>query len=175
VFGLMLVILCLLCIIPTIYHWTSFQLNNIDPSKFDLLVNDAIRIINQCKYKSILQIDNRIFIFFSGALCLVFYFLMKVKNCQCGTCVYYLIMMTGSCEFVLGSCLSPLEPFAIKNRYETAALTGIVMIEVLMSLENFLIDISELWTRGVLEQFLDRALVPLLYRSVSFFFYISIV
>ncbi len=77
--------------------------------------------------------------------------------------------MIAYCKFNLEGCLSPIKPFGTANRYETAALAGIVMVEVLMALEHFLIDISELWNRGVLEQFLDRVLVPLLYRSVKFF------
>lgn len=66
--------------------------------------------------------------------------------------------------------MSPIEPFTTVNRRETAALFGIVMIEVLMALEYYIIDLSELWNRGVLEQFLERALIPLLYRSVNGFF-----
>ncbi|CAF3145525.1 unnamed protein product [Rotaria sp. Silwood2] len=71
--------------------------------------------------------------------------------------------MIGYYKFDLAGCLSPIEPFAFTNRFETAALSGIVMIEVLMALERFLIDISELWSEGVLEQLLARALVPLVY------------
>lgn len=71
-------------------------------------------------------------------------------------------------KFNLENYLSPIKPFGTTNRFETAALTGIVMVEVLIALEHVLIDISELWNRGVLEQFLDRVLVPLLYRSVTF-------
>ena len=54
------------------------------------------------------------------------------------------------------------------NRYTVGALFGIAMIDVLTALEHLLINISELWSRGVLEQFWDRALLPLLFRSVSF-------
>ena len=70
--------------------------------------------------------------------------------------------------FNLERCLPPIEPFGTVNRYETAALSGLVMIEVLTTLEHVLIDISQLWRQGVLKQFLDRALVPFLYRSVRF-------
>jgi hypothetical protein len=75
------------------------------------------------------------------------------------------------CITDLGGCLSPIELFTTANRRETAALFGIVMIEVLMALEYYIIDLSELWNRGVLEQFLERALIPLLYRSVNFILY----
>ena len=50
------------------------------------------------------------------------------------------------------------------NRYETAALSGIILIEVLTSLEHFVIDLSEIWKDGVLVQLFHRTLIPLLYR-----------
>ncbi|CAF1289019.1 unnamed protein product [Rotaria magnacalcarata] len=55
---------------------------------------------------------------------------------------------------------------------KTAVLDGIVVIEVLMTLENVLIDISELWNRGVLEQFLDRVLIPL-YSLLSNIYFVT--
>lgn len=60
-----------------------------------------------------------------------------------------------------------LKPFAVANRYEIAALVGIVMTEIFMALEQFIIDISELWNRGVLMQFWERTFIPLFYRSVN--------
>ena len=66
--------------------------------------------------------------------------------------------------FFLQGCLSPFEPFSTVNRYETAALSGIIVIEVLTSLEHFLIDLSQIWKEGVLVQLFHRTLIPLLYR-----------
>ncbi|CAF4844743.1 unnamed protein product, partial [Rotaria socialis] len=110
----------------------------------------------QCEHNCFFRLDNHIFIPISTILCVIFIVLSKSKkNRQNG-------------------CLSPIEPFAINNRKETAALVGIVMIEVLMALENVLIDISELWNRGVLEQFLDRVLIPLVYSIRYYPIFISL-
>ncbi|CAF0844794.1 unnamed protein product [Adineta steineri] len=62
-----------------------------------------------------------------------------------------------------GDCLSPIEPFETTNRYETASLCGIIMVEILMALEHFFIDLSELWDYGVLRLLFERFLLPFLY------------
>ncbi|CAF4527853.1 unnamed protein product, partial [Rotaria socialis] len=156
VFILDIVILCLLFIIPTIYQLRSFRFDNVDQSNFDSLITHAIRMTTQCEHNCFFRLDNHIFIPISTILCVIFIVLSKSKkNRQNG-------------------CLSPIEPFAINNRKETAALVGIVMIEVLMALENVLIDISELWNRGVLEQFLDRVLIPLVYSIRYYPIFISL-
>ncbi|CAF4001555.1 unnamed protein product [Adineta steineri] len=62
-----------------------------------------------------------------------------------------------------GDYLSPIEPFETTNRYETAALCGVIMVEMLMTLEHFFIDLSELWNYGVLRLLFERSLLPFLY------------
>ncbi|CAF0859125.1 unnamed protein product [Adineta steineri] len=62
-----------------------------------------------------------------------------------------------------GDYLSPIEPFQTTNRYETAALCGVIMVEMLMTLEHFFIDLSELWNYGVLRLLFERFLLPFLY------------
>ncbi|CAF3884623.1 unnamed protein product [Adineta steineri] len=62
-----------------------------------------------------------------------------------------------------GDYLSPIEPFETTNRYETASLCGIIMVEILMALEHFFIDLSELWDYGVLRLLFERFLLPFLY------------
>ncbi|CAF1171105.1 unnamed protein product [Adineta steineri] len=62
-----------------------------------------------------------------------------------------------------GDYLSPIEPFETTNRYETAALCGVIMVEMLMTLERFFIDLSELWNYGVLRLLFERSLLPFLY------------
>lgn len=71
-------------------------------------------------------------------------------------------------KFILG-CISPIKPFAIVNRNETAALCGLVVFDVLLALEHFFIDISQLWKEGVLIQFFNLTIIPLVYRLVHLF------
>ncbi|CAM4830844.1 unnamed protein product, partial [Rotaria magnacalcarata] len=158
VFILDFIILCLLCIIPAIYQLRSFRFNNVNQSNFNSLINHVIRMITQCEHKSIFRFDNYIFIMISTALCLIFIVFSKSKK-------------IGK-MYNFEGCLSQIEPFAINNRMKTAVLDGIVVIEVLMTLENVLIDISELWNRGVLEQFLDRVLIPL-YSLLSNIYFVT--
>jgi hypothetical protein len=165
----MFIFLCLLCIIPVCYQWKSFELYNNNQLKYNLSINNTVRAIIQCEHNSILSIDNLIFIFIAIILCFIFSFCIKREKHCINVCngrpgsIYFLIELINKIKFVLG-CLSPIEPFTIVNRYETAALCGIMVVEVLMTLEHFLIDLSELWKRGVLIQFLDRTLIPLWYR-----------
>ncbi len=160
----MIIFLCFLCIIPVCYQWKSFQLYNTK-----LLTNNTGQAITQCEHNSILSIDNLIFILISIILCIIFSFFIKREKHCVNVCngrpgsIYFLIRLINKIKFVLG-WLSPIEPFTIANRYETAALSGIVLLEILMALEHFLIDLSQLWKQGVLIQFLDRTMIPLLYR-----------
>ena len=53
------------------------------------------------------------------------------------------------CEFLL-EFLIPFKSFELTNRYETAAVFGIVVFEVLTISNNFLFDFTELFGQGVL-------------------------
>jgi hypothetical protein len=97
------------------------------------------------------------FAFISLILCLLFSYLIVNQ--------IWWIRLINEEKYLLG-CLSPIEPFTTANRYETAALWGIVVFEVLTALEDFLIDLSELWKHGVLTQFVNRTLILLLYGFV---------
>ncbi len=72
----MFIILSLLLLIPTVYHWNSFD-------KFDSLINKTILSITQCEHTSILLIDNRIFVFISLILCVSFSYLIERKEIFC--------------------------------------------------------------------------------------------
>ncbi|UJR08770.1 hypothetical protein I4U23_013026 [Adineta vaga] len=152
VFILMCIILICLHLIPIIHHVTSFPLYKTDQLTSDLLIQNIVEGIQKCTQKSIWNIDNHIFFLGSFILCFIFSFMIEVtmKN-------------SSVCTSQPGDCLSPSEPFETENRYETAALYGIVMLEVLIALEHVFIDITELWNQGVLSLFLVRALIPLLY------------
>lgn len=82
-----------------------------------------------------------------------------------------IIQLRNKIKFLLG-CLPPIKSFTTANRYETAALCGLVVFDVLIALEHFLIDISQLWKQGVLTQFLDRTLTPLIYGLVFYFIFL---
>ena len=166
----MWLIFALLCIIPMICHRKSFQSNNINVESLNTLLEDTIEGLTQCERKSILKLGNHMFIAISIGLCIVFYVLMKLgQSCQCGKRSCNSLMNDSMCSISLGNCLPRLEPFTITNRYEIAALIGIVMTEVFTALEHFLTDITDLWNQGVLMQFWDRTFIPLFYRSVSLF------
>ncbi|CAF1346175.1 unnamed protein product [Adineta ricciae] len=161
--ALMLALFTCLCLIPIISHWKSVQFEKMDPSDVTETIDRTIQLMTQCEHKSIWRIDSRIFLVISIMVCLLFFILIWINT----TCV------TADSN-QLGGCVSPIEPFTTVNRHETAALFGIVMIEVLMTLEYYIIDLSELWNRGVLEQLRERALIPLLYSIRYYPIFISL-
>jgi hypothetical protein len=171
-----IIIFCSLCFIPAFCHWNTFKLYDNDQLKFGSLINNTVRSITQCNHNSIWFIDNSSFVIISLLFCLIFSFEITRKSDCLNVCngrSGFIYSSYSIDKFILG-CLSPIEPFTIMNRYETAVLCGIVVLDVLMTLEHFFLNLNELWNRSVLIQFLDRTLIPFLYGSVGIFCFLFI-
>lgn len=163
----MLSLLVVCATIPTYYHWNSFRIENVDESNLVTLTKNVNEMINQCGKKSIFNINKNNFYVLVMIFWMIFCCCIWLKNCKCGM-KNNLIFLLNLSKLNLGKFLTPLEPFGRRNVVETSALLSLVMIDILISLEQTLIDIKQLWIQGVIHHFAFRAFIPLLNRFVHF-------
>ncbi|CAF1367377.1 unnamed protein product [Adineta ricciae] len=165
-FVILLMLFFIVCgTIPTYFHWNSF---NVDKSNSIILTKKINEMINQCGNKSIFNINKSNFYFWVTIFWFVFCFLIWLKTCKCGIRNNFVFLFEFLSELNLGKCLTPIEPFRQRNSVETSVILSLVMIDILISLEQTLFDIKQLWTQGVIYHFVSRAFIPLL-KSLRYY------
>ncbi len=157
-FGIGISILLLLVTISIVYRPSLLRFNPIEGLDIDVLANDSKQVEAQCKRYRISQgitMLSGVFVFFIVSVSL----LINQRKRFDGFCNVLtrmnLFYFTFYCKFLL-EFLIPFKPFELVNRYETAAVFGVVVFEILTIFINILFDSTEIVGPGVLTKPIQR-------------------
>ncbi|CAF3929328.1 unnamed protein product, partial [Rotaria magnacalcarata] len=144
--GLNVFILSLLLILTAILHFMTFQNEIFHENKFNILLQDTIRIVTQRDRILNYRVENLIFAPIALVLIVIFSWSTKRER-RCPT----------ACNG-RPSIIPPIQPFHTVNRFTTAAVFSLLTFEILKLFEELFGSIA-LSRDGVISFFLEYSAV----------------